>query len=89
MPAIARLGDIGSYHGPYPDTEVVEGSGDVDINSLPVHRVGDNLAPHEHSRHLAKGSSTCDVNSRGLGYVTCPVDCGGFIVTGSGNTSVD
>ena len=89
MPAVARLGDIGSYHDTYPDTEVIEGSPNVDVNSKPVHRVGDQLAPHQHSRHLAKGSSSCDVNSRQLGYITCPVDCGGFIITGSSNTGVD
>lgn len=89
MPAVARITDIGSYHGPFPNTEVIEGSSNCDINSLGAHRVGDALAPHMHSRHLAKGSSTCDVNSRPLGYITCPVDCGGFIITGSSNTGVD
>lgn len=89
MPAVARLTDIGSYHGPFPDSEAIEGSPDVDVNSLPVHRVGDALESHPHARKLAKGSSTCDVNSKALGQITSPVDCGGFIVTGSSNTTVD
>ena len=89
MPAISRLGDVGSYHDQYPDTIIIQGSDNVDLNSLPVVRQGDALNPHEHSRHLAKGSSSCDVNSRGLGFVTCPVDCGGFLITGSPNAAVD
>lgn len=89
MPAVARVTDTGSYHGPYPDSDVIEGSPNMDVNSLPVHRVGDALESHPHERHLAKGSGSTDINSKDIGIVTSPVDCGGFIVTGSPNTTVD
>ncbi len=33
MPSVARITDIGSYHGPFPDAVVIEGSPDTDVNS--------------------------------------------------------
>lgn len=96
MPAIARVTDIGSAHESYPDTDVIAGSNDTDSDSLPVCRVGDPLRPHSspspspiHNRQLAKGSSNTDVNSLPVGYISCPVDCGGLIVTGSSGVSVN
>lgn len=96
MPAIARLTDIGSAHASFPDTDVIEGCGDIDVNSLPAHCVGHAIRPHgspspspEHSRALASGSGNTDFNSRALGHIGSAVDCGGLIVTGSGDSFVN
>lgn len=96
MPAIARITDIGSAHDSYPDTDVIGGSSTADVNNLPVCRVTDPIRPHsspspspEHPRYLAKGSSNTDFDSLDVGYISCPVDCGGLIVTGSSDTNIN
>lgn len=96
MPSVARFTDIGSAHGSWPDTDVIEGSPNTDVNSLAAHCVGHNIRPHGspspspvHARKLATGSFNTDVNSRKLGHIGAAVDCGGLIVTGSGNTFVN
>lgn len=96
MPSVARLTDIGSAHASFPDTAVIEASDNCSVNSLGVHRVGDAIQPHGspspspvHSRHLASGSFNTYLNSRQIGIIGSPVDCGGFIVTGSGNTFIN
>lgn len=96
MPPIARLTDIGSAHESWPDTDVIEGSYNTDVNSLPVHCVGHAIREHGspspspvHNRKLAEGSPNTDVNSRAVGRIGDPVDCGGLIVTGSPDTIVN
>lgn len=96
MPPIARLTDIGSAHASFPDTDAIEGSGDTDVNSLPAHCVGHAIRPHGspspspvHSRALATGSGDTDVNSKPLGHIGSAVNCGGLIVTGSGDSFVN
>lgn len=96
MPSVARLTDIGSAHASFPDTATIEASDNGFVNSLGIHREGDAIDPHGspspspvHSRHLASGSSNTYLNSKQIGIIGSPVDCGGFIVTGSGNTFIN
>lgn len=96
MPAVARITDIGSAHESFPETVVIEGSDNGFVNSLGVHRVDDAIESHGspspspvHSRHLASGSTDTYLNSKQIGIIGSPIDCGGFIVTGSGDTFIN
>jgi len=46
MPGVARLGDIGTGHGCFPPRANVQGSPDVYVNDLPVHRQSDAWGSH-------------------------------------------
>ena len=90
----ARLGDIGDKHGKYPPTPVIVGSGDVAINGRPAARKGDPLIPHvapkspPHPRFIKEGSGSVLINGKPAARVTDAVDCGGKIITGSGNVHI-
>lgn len=96
MPRVARLTDIGSAHESWPDTDVIEGSEDTTVNSLDVHCVSHEIREHgspspspTHQRFLAEGSPDTTVNSLAVGRIGDPVDCGGFIITGSHDTDLN
>lgn len=96
MPPVCRLGDIGSAHASFPETDVIETSNNTTVNSLGVHRQGDAIREHGspspspvHPRKLASGSGNTFVNSKQVSIIGSPIDCGGFMVTGSGNTFVN
>lgn len=96
MPPVVRLTDIASGHGSFPPTDVIEASTDVICNGLGVHRLGDNIRPHpspspspEHPRHSAVASTDVTCNGRGVVRIGDAVDCGGILVTGSGNVICD
>lgn len=86
MPAVARVTDIGSAHSGFPDSDVIEGSSDTDVNSLAVHLVSHAIRAHPHGRRLAVGSPNLDINSLPVGRIGDSIDCGGFIKTGSPDT---
>ena len=46
MPGVVRLGDICTGHGCFPPRSNVSASGNVIVNGLGAHRVGDNWASH-------------------------------------------
>ena len=85
MPAIARIGDIGSGHpGCGIPTKITEGSTDTVINGRGIARNGDALESHcDHSRYCAGGDSKFTVNSKPVIRVGDPVSCGGTIITGA------
>ncbi len=90
MPAVTRLGDSGTGHGCFPSRNSTSGSPNVFVNSIPAHRQGDSWAVHCcgpvcHGGSLASGSSTVYVNSKELGRIGDPVDCGSTVATGSPN----
>ena len=92
MPCIARMGDIGSGHGSFPDTPIISGSNNAFTNGKPIARQGDPLEPHgsptpspPHSRSVASGSANIFINGKPMARIGDPVDCGGLIVQGSGN----
>lgn len=94
MLAVTRFGDMCTGHSPcYPPRQNVQGSEDVFVNGLPVHRVGDAWAPHgrpplcpPHSSVLAAGSPTVYANGRNIGRIGDPVACGSSVATGSPDT---
>jgi len=90
MPAVTRKGDMGSGHGCWPPRPSIEGSPDVFVNGIPVHRQGDAWGPHTcpsipetHSSVLAAGWPTVFANGRQIGYVGAPVACGSTVAEGS------
>lgn len=92
MPAVTRLGDICTGHGCWPPRANIEGSPNVFVNGIPVHRQGDAWGAHTcppipetHSSVLGSGSSTVFVNGKQLGRIGDPVACGSAVATGSSN----
>lgn len=81
-PNVHRLGDICTGHGCWPPRTSTEGSFDVKVNGIPVHRLGDawdsHCCPNKgcHSSVLAAGSSTVNVNGLQMARVGDPVACG-------------
>ncbi|MEI7418907.1 PAAR domain-containing protein, partial [Pectobacterium parmentieri] len=98
MPGAARLNDIGSGHDCFPETPIIEGSSDVIINGQPAARQGDAVllhgcpcpnTPHGvHSRKIAEGSSTVIINGKNAARIGDGINCGGVIVSGSGNVII-
>jgi len=90
----ARLGDIGSNHGKFPPTPIIQGSPNVFINGRPAARKGDSLLLHTapkskpHTRTIAEGSASVLINGRPAARTTDAVDCGGTIISGSGNVYI-
>ncbi|KAB7622613.1 PAAR domain-containing protein [Alkalilimnicola sp. S0819] len=90
----ARLGDIGSAHGCYPETPIIEGSADVICNGRPVARLGDALLDHgcsrcnSHPRMIAAGAAGVLVNGRPWARQGDAVDCGGVVQGGSGDVLI-
>lgn len=91
MPAVTRLGDLGSGHGGFSPRPSTSASGDVFVNGIAVHRQGDSWAVHCdstpacHGGSLAAGSGSVFVNGLPIGRVGDPVDCGSTVATGSEN----
>jgi uncharacterized Zn-binding protein involved in type VI secretion len=90
MPATTRIGDSCSGHSCYPPRPNVEGSGNVFVNNISVHRQDDAWHPHCcdgscHSSETASGSSSVYVNGKQMARIGDPVKCGSVIAQGSGN----
>ena len=93
MPAITRLTDIASGHGCWPDSDVIQASPNVIVNNLGVFRVTDAVRVHCcvscHGRKGASGSPDTIFNDLNVMRLFDPIDCGGFMVTGSSDTIVN
>ncbi|EPU3829038.1 PAAR domain-containing protein [Campylobacter coli] len=92
MPAVARLGDIGSGHASFPETAIITAASKSFTNNIPRARQGDRLEDHgspspspPHGRAIAEGSPNTFTENKPQAYIGHKVDCGGIIVTGSGN----
>ena len=92
---VARLGDT-STPDPClaPPRPTIVGSGDVFVNGLAAHRLGDSWAPHScvlptpqppHQAVTSSGSGSVYVNGKPLARVGDTISCGSVIATGSGN----
>ena len=93
MPAVTRLTDIASGHGCWPDSDVIQGSPNTIFNNLPVFRITDEVRTHCcvscHDRHGSEGSPNTIINNLNVMRLGDPIDCGGFMVTGSPNIIVN
>lgn len=89
MPAVSRLGDKCSGHGPYPPRPSTSASGNVFINGIAAHRLGDSWDTHCavscHDSVLAAGSATVFVNGKPLARIGDSVACGSTVSEGSPN----
>lgn len=91
MPAVSRQGDGCTGHGAFPPRNSTSGSGDVFVNGIPIHRVGDGWgvhcdpSPSCHGGSAASGSSTVFSNGKAVVRVGDAVDCGSAVAAGSGN----
>lgn len=90
--AVVRLGDICTGHGCWPQRANSSASGNVFVNGLGVHRVGDSWLPHTcpsipetHSSIQATGSGSVFVNGKAVARVGDSIACGSSNATGSGN----
>lgn len=97
MPGGARKGDLAKGHGCFPDSPVIEGSPDVFINGLAAARLGDTVEAHgctcgkdcgTHSRIISEGSATVFINGRPAATVSHGINCGGVIISGSGDVII-
>lgn len=86
MPAVVRLGDVCTGHGPCSPRPNAGASPDVFINNLGIHRVGDPWTVHcTHSSAQASGSPNVFVNGISLARVGDAVACGSANAQGSPN----
>lgn len=85
MPKAARIGDIGAcaIDGPNPLTT---GSPDVEINSIPVHRVFDYWSC---GSVQVEGSPDVEINSVPIARIGDQGSHGGPIITGSPNVIIN
>jgi uncharacterized Zn-binding protein involved in type VI secretion len=87
----AVVGNIGTDHDGFKPTKVTAGSPDVQIDGMPVARVGDPLEPHDkpnnppHPRSITSGISSILINGKPIAMTGAAIDCGGVII---GNSSV-
>ena len=92
MPAVAPKGCICTGHDCFPPRKSIEGSSNVFVNGIPVHRQGDaweshtcmcDEVPHgSHGSVLGGGSGKVFVNGKPIGRIGDNVACGGNIVAG-------
>ncbi len=89
MPAVVRIGDKCTGHGPYSPRVNDTGSGDVFVNNIGAHRLGDHwvvhCAPACHDSVQATGAPTVFVNNKPVARVGDQIACGSFNAQGSPN----
>jgi uncharacterized Zn-binding protein involved in type VI secretion len=91
MPAVTRQGDPCTGHDACPPRSSSEGSPDVFVNGMAVHRQGDGWSSHgcpvhaPHGSVLAGGSSAVFVNGKPVGRIGDAVACGGTVASGAGD----
>lgn len=91
--AIAYIGTSTTGHETFPPTVSNAGSGDVFVNGVGVHRVGDSGAIHcdikkPYPCHIpvaSKGSDTVYVNGNSMMRIGDDYDCGDVVASGSNN----
>jgi len=89
MPAATRIGDLCSGHAKAAPRPSIQGSSNVFVNGIGVHREDDGWAIHfGHSGTLAMGSSTVYVNGKSAGRIGDPITCGSVVAQGSSNVFI-
>ena len=89
MPAVHVKGQMGTGHGCYAPRANTQGSADVFVNGVGVHRVGDSWSTHAcgvcppHAGTLQSGSTTVFANGKGVARIGDSVDCGSAVAEGS------
>ena len=79
MPGVVRLGDVCTGHGCFGSRPNVGASGNVSVNGLGAHRVGDPWAVHCcvscHDSVQATGSGSVSVNGMPVARVGDSIAC--------------
>jgi len=93
MPAAVRLGDNSAGHC-FPPRPNLSGSGNVFINGIAAHRVGDSWAVHScgnsaHGGAQSQGSPNIFVNGQALARVGDQISCGDICAQGSANVNAN
>jgi uncharacterized Zn-binding protein involved in type VI secretion len=93
MSSICRIGDECTGHGCFPPRVNDEGSSNVFVNGLGVHRSGDHWVTHCchdkcHDSVAAQGSSSVFVNGKSVMRVGDKIACGSAVAQGSSNVYV-
>lgn len=93
MPAVTRKGDQCMGHKCYPPRVNDQGSPDVLVNNIQVHRQGDHWVTHCcgdscHDGVCAVGSSSVYVNNKQVARIGDPITCGSIIAQGSPDTFI-
>lgn len=94
MPAVTRVGDNNTGHDACPPTALSSGSPNVNVNGIPVGRVGDPYNPHgclvhvPHVGNIAAGAPHVFINGKAAGRIGDPVSCGGSVAVGSPNVNI-
>lgn len=91
MAGIVRKGDSSYGHQSYPPMSNIEGSDNVFVNGIPVHRVGDSWPSHKssvypypsHAGVAASGSATVFANGKAICRIGDSVNCGSIMASGS------
>lgn len=95
MPAAHRHTDICTGHGCWPSRSNATASGDVYVNNLGSHRVGDGWNVHCcptvgcHGSSQASGSPNVFANNRAHARIGDSVACGSSNATGSPNVFIN
>jgi len=88
---IVRKGDMGDGADGFTPRANIEGSPNVFVNGLEVHRIGDAWPLHCkpkagcHTSVLAEGSNTVFANGKGVGRIGDAQSCGAHAIQGSSN----
>ena len=89
MPAVTRLADRCTGHGGFPPRPNDQGSPNVFVNGIPVHRQGDHWTTHCksgcHDGILQTGSGKVFVNGKAIARIGDPITCGSVVAEGSDN----
>ena len=93
MPAAGRLGDVSAGHCFFP-RENCQGSPNVFINGIPVHRVGDSWPIHKckkkkHASVQAQGSPNVFANGVAVCLIGDSLSCGDALSQGSPNVFIN
>ncbi len=93
MPAAARLNDMSAGHCFFPRGNC-QGSPNVFINGIPVHRVGDSWPIHKckkkkHGSVQSQGSANVFVNGVAIARIGDSLSCGDVVAQGSPNVFVN
>lgn len=89
MPALTYKGSISTGHGAFPPRVNDEGSPNVYVNGIAVHRTGDhwvthcNPTPTCHDGTLSGGSSTVFINGQAAGRIGDATSDGDYVAEGS------
>ena len=91
MPAVHLKGQQCSGHGCFPPRPNSQGSPNVFVNGIAVHRQGDAWEAHgcgvciPHGGSMASASGTVFANGKGIARIGDSVDCGSVASEGSSN----